>query len=84
MNLVSEIPQSHEDSLKSLSVNYLVAVNCNTFFSDSPGLTQVQVIEGCASFSNLAVSSSGTNWRLVFTVTSPPGKPYILCGFLIQ
>ncbi|XP_068867901.1 fibrocystin isoform X2 [Aphelocoma coerulescens] len=36
------------------------------------GLTQVQVIEGCASFSNLAVSSSGTNWRLVFTVTSPP------------
>uniref|UniRef100_A0A8C3XE04 PKHD1 ciliary IPT domain containing fibrocystin/polyductin n=1 Tax=Cyanoderma ruficeps TaxID=181631 RepID=A0A8C3XE04_9PASS len=42
------------------------------------GLTQVQVIEGCASFSNLAVSSSGTNWRLVFTVTSPPGKPYLL------
>uniref|UniRef100_A0A8C3MZI7 Uncharacterized protein n=1 Tax=Geospiza parvula TaxID=87175 RepID=A0A8C3MZI7_GEOPR len=42
------------------------------------GLTQVQVIEGCATFSNLAVSSSGTNWRLVFTVTSPPGKPCIL------
>uniref|UniRef100_A0A8C3U4P5 PKHD1 ciliary IPT domain containing fibrocystin/polyductin n=1 Tax=Catharus ustulatus TaxID=91951 RepID=A0A8C3U4P5_CATUS len=44
------------------------------------GLTQVQVIEGCASFSNLAVSTSGTNWRLVFTVTSPPGKLYILGG----
>ncbi|KAM7062054.1 fibrocystin [Acridotheres tristis] len=40
------------------------------------GLTQVQVIEGCASFSNLAVSSSGTNWRLVFTVTSPPGAKF--------
>ncbi|XP_014113099.1 PREDICTED: fibrocystin [Pseudopodoces humilis] len=40
------------------------------------GLTQVQVIEGCASFSNLAVSSSGTNWRLVFTVTSPPGTKF--------
>ncbi|XP_063279528.1 fibrocystin isoform X2 [Prinia subflava] len=40
------------------------------------GLTQVQVIEGCASFSNLAVSSSGTNWRLVFTVTSPPGVKF--------
>ncbi|NXR22980.1 PKHD1 protein, partial [Cinclus mexicanus] len=40
------------------------------------GLTQVQVIEGRASFSNLAVSSSGTNWRLVFTVTSPPGAKF--------
>ncbi|XP_063186731.1 fibrocystin isoform X2 [Chroicocephalus ridibundus] len=37
------------------------------------GLTQVQVIGGCASFSSLSVSSSGTNWKLVFTVTSPPG-----------
>uniref|UniRef100_A0A8C5X3L5 PKHD1 ciliary IPT domain containing fibrocystin/polyductin n=1 Tax=Malurus cyaneus samueli TaxID=2593467 RepID=A0A8C5X3L5_9PASS len=45
------------------------------------GLTQVQVIDGCATFSNLAVSSSGTNWRLVFTVTSPPGKLHILCIF---
>ncbi|XP_053794338.1 fibrocystin [Vidua chalybeata] len=40
------------------------------------GLTQVQVIDGCASFSNLAVSMSGTNWRLVFTVTSPPGVKF--------
>ncbi|XP_042688670.1 fibrocystin isoform X6 [Centrocercus urophasianus] len=40
------------------------------------GLTEVQVIGGCASFSNLAVSSSGTNWNLVFTVTSPPGAKF--------
>ncbi|KAJ7416298.1 hypothetical protein WISP_72202 [Willisornis vidua] len=40
------------------------------------GLTQVQVIDGCAKFSNLAVSSTGTNWRLVFTVTSPPGATF--------
>ncbi|XP_054677395.1 fibrocystin isoform X5 [Grus americana] len=40
------------------------------------GLTQVQVIDGCASFSNLAVSSSGTNWKLGFTVTSPPGAKF--------
>ncbi|XP_014793785.1 PREDICTED: fibrocystin-like, partial [Calidris pugnax] len=40
------------------------------------GLTQVEVIDGCASFSNLAVSSSGTNWKLVFTVTSPPGAKF--------
>nr|XP_009942694.1 PREDICTED: fibrocystin [Opisthocomus hoazin] len=40
------------------------------------GLTQVQVIDGCASFSSLAVSSSGTNWKLVFTVTSPPGTKF--------
>ncbi|NXG59728.1 PKHD1 protein, partial [Hemiprocne comata] len=40
------------------------------------GLTQVQVIDGCASFSSLAVSSSGTNWKLVFTVTSPPGAKF--------
>ncbi|NWW89268.1 PKHD1 protein, partial [Rhynochetos jubatus] len=40
------------------------------------GLTQVHVIDGCASFSSLAVSSSGTNWRLVFTVTSPPGAKF--------
>lgn len=78
---LSEVPQSHEDSLRSLNGTYLVAANCNMIFSDSPGLTQVQVIEGCASFSNLAVSSSGTNWRLVFTVTSPPGKLHILCIF---
>ncbi|KFQ99214.1 Fibrocystin, partial [Nipponia nippon] len=39
------------------------------------GLTQVQVIDGCASFSSLAVSSSG-NWKLVFTVTSPPGAKF--------
>nr|XP_009675177.1 PREDICTED: fibrocystin isoform X1 [Struthio camelus australis] len=37
------------------------------------GLTEVQVIDGRASFTNLAVSSSGTNWTLIFTVTSPPG-----------
>ncbi|KAK1207578.1 PKHD1 protein, partial [Pygoscelis papua] len=40
------------------------------------GLTQVQVIDGCASFSSLAISSSGTNWKLVFTVTSPPGAKF--------
>ncbi|XP_071404277.1 fibrocystin isoform X3 [Pithys albifrons albifrons] len=40
------------------------------------GLTQVQVIDGCAKFSNLAVSSTGTKWRLVFTVTSPPGAKF--------
>ncbi|NXT77054.1 PKHD1 protein, partial [Zapornia atra] len=40
------------------------------------GLTQVMVIDGCASFSSLAVSSSGTNWTLVFTVTSPPGAKF--------
>ncbi|XP_074717461.1 fibrocystin [Strix uralensis] len=42
------------------------------------GLTQVQVIDGCASFSSLAVSSSGTNLKLVFTVTSPPGAKFIV------
>ncbi|NXU49945.1 PKHD1 protein, partial [Turnix velox] len=40
------------------------------------GLTQVEVIEGCASFSSLAVSNSGTNWKLVFTVISPPGAKF--------
>uniref|UniRef100_A0A8D0L0P7 PKHD1 ciliary IPT domain containing fibrocystin/polyductin n=1 Tax=Strix occidentalis caurina TaxID=311401 RepID=A0A8D0L0P7_STROC len=40
------------------------------------GLTQVQVIDGCASFSSLSVSSSGTNLKLVFTVTSPPGAKF--------
>ncbi|XP_038033294.1 fibrocystin isoform X3 [Anas platyrhynchos] len=40
------------------------------------GLTEVQVIDGCASFSSLAVSSSGTNYNLVFTVTSPPGAKF--------
>ncbi|XP_019330099.1 PREDICTED: fibrocystin [Aptenodytes forsteri] len=40
------------------------------------GLTQVQVTDGCASFSSLAISSSGTNWKLVFTVTSPPGAKF--------
>ncbi|XP_065690442.2 fibrocystin [Patagioenas fasciata] len=40
------------------------------------GLTQVPVVDGCASFSGLAVSSSGTNWKLVFTVTSPPGATF--------
>ncbi|XP_064304301.1 fibrocystin isoform X2 [Phalacrocorax carbo] len=40
------------------------------------GLTQAQVIGGCASFSSLAVSSSGTNWKLEFTVVSPPGAKF--------
>ncbi|XP_062494516.1 fibrocystin isoform X2 [Pezoporus occidentalis] len=40
------------------------------------GLTKVEVIDGCASFSSLAVSSSGTNWKLVFSVTSPPGAKF--------
>ncbi|XP_035178129.1 fibrocystin isoform X2 [Oxyura jamaicensis] len=40
------------------------------------GLTEVQVVDGCASFSSLAVSGSGTNWNLVFTVTSPPGAKF--------
>ncbi|NWX85156.1 PKHD1 protein, partial [Nothoprocta pentlandii] len=37
------------------------------------GITEVQVIDGYASFTNLAVSRAGTNWNLIFTVTSPPG-----------
>ncbi|XP_053919594.1 fibrocystin [Cuculus canorus] len=40
------------------------------------GLTQAQVIDGCASFTSLAISSPGMNWRLVFTVTSPPGAKF--------
>ncbi|XP_067150956.1 fibrocystin [Apteryx mantelli] len=40
------------------------------------GLTEVQVIDGRASFTNLAVSSTGTNWNLIFTVTSPPGAKF--------
>uniref|UniRef100_A0A669QMP1 PKHD1 ciliary IPT domain containing fibrocystin/polyductin n=1 Tax=Phasianus colchicus TaxID=9054 RepID=A0A669QMP1_PHACC len=34
------------------------------------------VLKGLDVFSNLAVSSSGTNWNLVFTVTSPPGAKF--------
>ncbi|XP_069706944.1 fibrocystin [Phaenicophaeus curvirostris] len=40
------------------------------------GLTQAQVIDGCASFSSLAISSPGANWRLVFAVSSPPGAKF--------
>nr|XP_045012449.1 fibrocystin isoform X2 [Jaculus jaculus] len=37
------------------------------------GNTQVETQAGYVSFSNLAVLISGSNWRFVFTVTSPPG-----------
>ncbi|XP_030346033.1 fibrocystin isoform X2 [Strigops habroptila] len=47
------------------------------------GLTKVEVIDGCASFSSLAVSSSGTNWKLRFTVTSPP-EIFRLCSSYFQ
>ncbi|XP_058162846.1 fibrocystin isoform X2 [Dasypus novemcinctus] len=37
------------------------------------GCTQAEIQGGYVSFSNLAVLISGSNWRFIFTVTSPPG-----------
>ncbi|KAG6934166.1 polycystic kidney and hepatic disease 1 (autosomal recessive), partial [Chelydra serpentina] len=40
------------------------------------GHTRVEVRDGRASFMNLAVSNSGSNWYLIFTVISPPGAGF--------
>ncbi|NXA42512.1 PKHD1 protein, partial [Eudromia elegans] len=55
------------------------------------GITAVEVIDGYASFTNLAVSRAGTNWNLLFTVTSPPGveftvlsQPFTIFPVLLQ
>ncbi|CAH2245862.1 fibrocystin isoform X1 [Pelobates cultripes] len=37
------------------------------------GNTTVVIKDGWGNFSNLAISSSGSNWCLIFNVTSPPG-----------
>ncbi|XP_071999868.1 fibrocystin [Engystomops pustulosus] len=37
------------------------------------GSTTLVIEDGWGNFSNLAVSSSGSNWRLIFNVTSPAG-----------
>uniref|UniRef100_A0A8C3TE47 PKHD1 ciliary IPT domain containing fibrocystin/polyductin n=1 Tax=Chelydra serpentina TaxID=8475 RepID=A0A8C3TE47_CHESE len=42
------------------------------------GHTRVEVRDGRASFMNLAVSNSGSNWYLIFTVISPPGKVHYI------
>uniref|UniRef100_A0A674IUB9 PKHD1 ciliary IPT domain containing fibrocystin/polyductin n=1 Tax=Terrapene triunguis TaxID=2587831 RepID=A0A674IUB9_9SAUR len=40
------------------------------------GHTRVEVRDGRASFTNLAISNSGSNWYLIFTVISPPGADF--------
>ncbi|KAI5941136.1 Fibrocystin [Manis javanica] len=40
------------------------------------GCTQAETQDGYVSFSNLAVLISGSNWRFIFTVTSPPGTNF--------
>ncbi|XP_019346871.2 fibrocystin isoform X8 [Alligator mississippiensis] len=40
------------------------------------GHTTVEVQHGWACFTDLAVSSSGTDWYLIFTVSSPPGAKF--------
>uniref|UniRef100_A0A452TCK8 PKHD1 ciliary IPT domain containing fibrocystin/polyductin n=1 Tax=Ursus maritimus TaxID=29073 RepID=A0A452TCK8_URSMA len=40
------------------------------------GCTQAESQDGYVSFSNLAVSISGSNWHFLFTVTSPPGANF--------
>ncbi|XP_038199739.1 fibrocystin [Arvicola amphibius] len=40
------------------------------------GCTQAETQDGYVSFSRLAVLISGSNWRFVFTVTSPPGANF--------
>ncbi|XP_075779467.1 fibrocystin isoform X12 [Pelodiscus sinensis] len=40
------------------------------------GHTTIEVRDGWASFTNLAISSSGSNWYLIFTVISPPGADF--------
>ncbi|XP_067401067.1 fibrocystin isoform X2 [Emydura macquarii macquarii] len=42
------------------------------------GHTRVEVRDGRASFTNLAISSSGSNWYLIFTVISPPGADFTI------
>uniref|UniRef100_A0A674ISS1 PKHD1 ciliary IPT domain containing fibrocystin/polyductin n=1 Tax=Terrapene triunguis TaxID=2587831 RepID=A0A674ISS1_9SAUR len=53
------------------------------------GHTRVEVRDGRASFTNLAISNSGSNWYLIFTVISPPGKvhdisPHCSCFTLVM
>ncbi|XP_052048711.1 fibrocystin [Apodemus sylvaticus] len=40
------------------------------------GCTQAETWDGYVTFSRLAVLISGSNWHLVFTVTSPPGTNF--------
>uniref|UniRef100_A0A8C8SGU1 PKHD1 ciliary IPT domain containing fibrocystin/polyductin n=1 Tax=Pelusios castaneus TaxID=367368 RepID=A0A8C8SGU1_9SAUR len=40
------------------------------------GHTRVEVRDGRAIFTKLAISSSGSNWYLIFTVISPPGADF--------
>ncbi|ELK28746.1 Fibrocystin [Myotis davidii] len=40
------------------------------------GCTQAETRDGYVSFSNLAILISGSNWRFLFTVTSPPGTNF--------
>ncbi|XP_045658188.1 fibrocystin isoform X3 [Ursus americanus] len=40
------------------------------------GCTQAESQDGYVSFSNLAVSISGSNWHFLFTVISPPGANF--------
>uniref|UniRef100_A0A8C5MPS6 PKHD1 ciliary IPT domain containing fibrocystin/polyductin n=1 Tax=Leptobrachium leishanense TaxID=445787 RepID=A0A8C5MPS6_9ANUR len=40
------------------------------------GNTTVVIKDGWGNFSNLAISSSGSSWCLVFNVTSPPGVTF--------
>ncbi|XP_051060248.1 fibrocystin [Phodopus roborovskii] len=40
------------------------------------GFTQAETWDGYVSFSRLAVLISGSNWRFVFTVISPPGANF--------
>ncbi|KAL6078573.1 hypothetical protein STEG23_011142, partial [Scotinomys teguina] len=40
------------------------------------GYTQAETQDGYVSFSRLSVLISGSNWRFVFTVTSPPGANF--------
>ncbi|KAM9316372.1 fibrocystin [Gastrophryne carolinensis] len=46
------------------------------------GNTTVEVEDGWGNFSNLAVSNPGSNWCLIFNVTSPPGTVF-LHAFLV-
>nr|XP_033792615.1 fibrocystin isoform X9 [Geotrypetes seraphini] len=55
------------------------------------GDTYVEIRGGWANFSNLAVSKSGSNWYLIFNVTSPPdamfsaqSRPFNIFPFHIQ
>ncbi|XP_018417110.1 PREDICTED: fibrocystin-like [Nanorana parkeri] len=40
------------------------------------GNTTVVIQDGWGNFSNLAISSSGSNWCLIFNATSPPGLSF--------